>query len=130
MNINTDDPDDEPTEEQLAAHELQQLLQDLNADFENACQERHEQSDNPIEFFADDVISNMMETLVDIANHARYQYVKLAILQQQLEQDARIVGHAGLTQGSEDIQIGWPKDARSGERGPNWGGSLDVGEQR
>lgn len=100
MNINTDNPDDEPTEEELEKHEFEDYLNDKAHQFNDLCQERHE---NEIDFLEGDVLQNLLNTLADTSNYCRKQAVKLLILQDNLSD--QLGTNLGKKTG-DDIQIG------------------------
>lgn len=88
MNINTDDPDDEPTQEEVEAYQLTEIVNELGEEFDALCQERHNigaDKYGPLTWMENDVVRMMIEELADTANYCRYQSVKLMLLQKQLE---------------------------------------------
>lgn len=116
MDINTDDPNDDPTKEEQDAHDLAELLQELSSSFDKLCQERHEagqQEYGVFTFMGNDVIRMMMEELADTSNYCRMQFMKLMFLQMQLEQDPRI---AAL----EDRSVNLGKEAFKGAGEIGW----------
>lgn len=56
--------------------------------FDIMCQERHEMGDQeygPVAFLGNDTLQMAMEEIVDLANYARYTFIKLELLRQKVE---------------------------------------------
>lgn len=67
---------------------LARLIQEGSAMFDASCQERHEAGAadyGTFGFLGNDTLRMAMEELVDLANYARYTFVKLWLLVNQLE---------------------------------------------
>lgn len=109
MNISGDDPNDEPTEEEVAAHELQVYLQGKADAFDKLCNERHEEGATrygALTFLENDVLRMMLEELADTANYCRMQGIKLLLLQDRLE--AQLGEERGFEAGEDgSIQLGF-----------------------
>lgn len=119
MNINTDDPNDDPTQEEIDAHELEMALNDLALRFDQLCQARHEAGAaeyGVLTFLGNDVIRMMLEELADTANYCRMQAIKLMLLQNRFEDQA--IGSELVT--GDDIEIGF--QAFKGTKDVGWGG--------
>jgi hypothetical protein len=89
VNINTDDPNDDPTEAEQAAQELALYVNHLAQKFWELRTARHEagaQEYGALTFLGNDVLRMMLEELADTANYCEMQAVKLMMLQEQLEQ--------------------------------------------
>lgn len=68
------------------------LFNEYSITFDKLCQQRYEigaQEYGPFTFLENDVIRMMAEELVDIANYARMQFVKLMIMQGALVGEVR-----------------------------------------
>lgn len=94
---------------------LAELFQELSGSFDKLCQERHEagqQEYGVFTFMENDVIRMMMEELADTSNYCRMQFMKLMLLQMQLEEDPRIATmQQSINLGKEAFkgagEIGW-----------------------
>lgn len=111
MNINTDDPNDEPTQEEIDAYEEQQMIDylDSKADlFNELCYERHQlgaEEYGELTFLQNDVLRMMLEELADTANYCRMQAIKLLILQDRLE--AEMVSKGFVSEDQQEVEIGF-----------------------
>jgi hypothetical protein len=116
VNLNTDDPNDEPTQDELDAYELSQLLNQHAAEFDLLCQERHAkgaQEYGEITFLGNDVVRMLLEEMADVVNYCRMQAVKLLILQNRLETEV-------LPDATDDgeVNLGW--QAFKGTKPTGW----------
>lgn len=119
-NINTDDPNDEPTQAEVDAYELSQAINEFSERFDILCKERHEAGKaeyGAITFLGNDVVRMMMEELADTANYCRMQFIKLMMLQNMLEQDESVQKLAG---GDGELEIGIGKDSFKGVGETGW----------
>lgn len=101
--------------------EAAKLAEDINAfsaAFDRLCRERHEagaQEYGPVTFLGNDVIRMMMEELADTANYCRMQFVKLMMLQREVERTLEASGSSEVRSiiGRESFkgasEIGWEK---------------------
>lgn len=88
MDINTDDPNDEPTQAEVDVYEFGEYLNEKAAEFDALCEERHaegQQKYGALTFLGNDVVRMLLEELADTTNYCRMQAVKLLALQEQLE---------------------------------------------
>jgi hypothetical protein len=87
-----------------AAEEFQQLTQKASGIFFSMMQERHimgEKKYGPIKFTEVNTLVEAMEEVVDIANYAMYTFMKLYVLNTQLQKitenlDPPTLGNAGF----------------------------------
>ena len=117
-NLNTDDPDDEASAEELDAYELSQVLNQAAATFDKLCQERHQegaQEYGEITFLGNDVVRMLLEELADTANYCKMQAVKLIILQSRMEGE---VLPKVSDQNNGEVQLGW--QAFKGTKETGW----------
>jgi DNA-directed RNA polymerase subunit F len=71
------------------AKDVLDLMQEASDDFDNRIRERHErgaQKYGPFKFLEANTLEEAMEELLDLANYARYTYIKLALLNQKLDE--------------------------------------------
>jgi hypothetical protein len=64
---------------------LAEALQAANQAFDEGCQRRHEVGQKKygeLTFLDNDTVAMAMEEVLDLANYARYTYIKLFLLQQ------------------------------------------------
>lgn len=87
---------------------LAEYLQHKANDFMQLCQDLQDgkTGEEVFGFLEQDVIHLMMEELARTANLCREQFIKLAVLQDQLEDKLNTLG---LADEQGDLQIGWPK---------------------
>lgn len=90
---------------------LVDLIKQASDQFDTLCQERHKAGQaeyGSFTFLENDVVNMMLEELADTANYCRYQFIKLAILQNlvadELGDDADDIG-MGSFKGVGDV--GW-----------------------
>jgi hypothetical protein len=65
-----------------------ELLEEANRAFDKSCQDRHAagaEKYGAIGFFERNTVSEAMDEVVDLSNYARYTYVKLYIMNLQLD---------------------------------------------
>jgi hypothetical protein len=65
-----------------------ELLEEANGSFDKACQDRHAagaKKYGSISFFDKNTVEEAMDEVVDMANYMRYTYVKLYIMNVQLD---------------------------------------------
>jgi hypothetical protein len=80
-----------------APPEVTVIIQKLSDEFDNFCEDRHTKGADkygPFKFLGADVIQETLEEIADMANYARYQYIKLRMLQVRLSEDPRIIALA------------------------------------
>lgn len=83
-----------------------ELMNQLAADFDIVCMDRHQLGQDkygPFSFLGKDMIEEAIAEIIDMSNYARYQYIKLRMLQMYLAQDPRI---AQLADAEGNITIG------------------------
>lgn len=107
----------EPTQAELDAYELAQVLNQAAATFDQLCQERHAEGAErygEITFLENDVLRMLLEELADTANYCKMQAVKLIILQSRFEAEV-------LPQLTEDqrVDLGW--QSFKGTKDVGWG---------
>jgi hypothetical protein len=67
--------------------DISELMQQLSEEFDEACHQRHETGAvkyGALKFMGADTFQEMIEEIVDIANYARYTYIKLRMYQQYM----------------------------------------------
>jgi hypothetical protein len=97
--------------EAKARQEELEAFQEISDAFDTLCQERHNEGQKEygtFTFLGNDVVRMMMEELADTANYCRYQFIKLMILQDALEQqkapaEVKFEGFKGVG------EVGWKK---------------------
>jgi len=112
------DPSDGPSEATAVA-----AIQNISDAFDVLCQERHDagvEEYGPFTFLENDVIRMMMEELADTANYCRMQFIKLMLLQEQLEDmlNEKLDGEKFVSRNG-DIQMGWTP--KKGTKNIGWG---------
>ena len=63
------------------------IVQDLAEEFDKMCQDRHDagaEKYGPFKFFGADTLEEAAQELVDLANYARYTFIKLRMIQAQI----------------------------------------------
>ena len=81
--------DNEATE---AAATFQDLVEEANYKFDEMCMERHtmgQEKYGPVKFMTANTLIEAGEEVVDLANYARYTFVKLYVLNLQID---KIIG--------------------------------------
>lgn len=71
--------------------DLAELLTQADQAFVNSCQARHEKGEEkygPMTFLEVDTLEMAMEEVVDLANYARYTFIKLYMLQRAAKRSA------------------------------------------
>lgn len=66
---------------------LVEMLNEFNTNFEDMCQKRHEMGEEKygkFKFMEVDAIEEALEELIDIANYARYSFIRLRLIQAYL----------------------------------------------
>lgn len=64
--------------------DLTELLQGLSEEFDSRCDQRHKmgaQKYGPGKFLEVDTFEEAMQEIIDLANYARYTYIRLRLLQ-------------------------------------------------
>lgn len=82
--------------------DLADLIQKASDDFDRRTSERHEmgaQKYGPLKFLGANVIEEAMEELLDLSNYARYMYIKLALMNERIDEEL----------GEEDVHIEFGK---------------------
>lgn len=95
------------------------LIEQASAQFDQLCQERHEagqQEYGQFTFLENDVTRMMMEELADTANYCRMQFIKLMLLQTQLE--AELLEKFGSE--DEDVKVNLGAQAFKGVGKVGW----------
>jgi hypothetical protein len=119
MEINTDDPNDEPTQEEVEAHQLLEIMNEYSQQFYTLAQERHLTGAaryGELTFLENDVVRMMAEELADTANYCRMQFIKLMFINNMLVEK---IQEAGLSDDAEEIGIG--VKAFKGTKDTGWG---------
>jgi hypothetical protein len=71
-----------------AAKTFQDLVDEANATFDQMCVARHEMGQlkyGPVKFMDVNTLKEASEEIIDLANYARYTFIKLYILNQQID---------------------------------------------
>lgn len=71
----------------MTKEELLELLDVYSKEFDNLCAERHEmgaEKYGPGKFLTADTLQEALEEIVDLANYARYTFIKIRALQDRL----------------------------------------------
>ena len=66
-------------------------MQALSEEFDSTCAERHEmgaEKYGALKFVEKDTFQEMIEEIVDLANYARYTYIKLRMMQDYMAMEA------------------------------------------
>jgi len=74
----------------ISETDLAQLVESLSAEFEQRTIDRHRtgaEKYGPFAFFNKDMFEEAMEEVLDLANYARYAYIKLRLVQLQVAED-------------------------------------------
>lgn len=76
-------------------------IQDLANEFDVRCQERHEMGAKkygPVKFLEIDSLEMAIEEIIDLANYARYTFIRLRLMQEQFnpEPEAEPIGRQGF----------------------------------
>jgi hypothetical protein len=98
------------------------IFQEFSNAFDTLTQQRHEagaEEYGHLTFIGNDVIRMMAEELADTANYCRYQFIKLMMLQELLEDELSAKGLDG------EVKLGGQKAAFQGFKGVG-----EVGWQR
>jgi hypothetical protein len=69
---------------------FEELLTFLSHEFEVVCAERHDKGAEkygPAKFLLVDTIEEALQEVADLANYARYTYIRLRLLQEAVEQN-------------------------------------------
>lgn len=99
------DDNDQQTETETV--EFVNLINHFGREFEDLCVARHDEGQvkyGKFTFLGNDIVRMMAEELADVANYARYQYVKLMLLQKALEE--HLEGTGFVAEGQEEVTIG------------------------
>jgi hypothetical protein len=105
-NINTDQPEHEPSQEEIDAHDLIEIMNEYSDQFWELAAKRHEEGAaeyGTFTFLENDVVRMMAEELADTANYCRMQFVKLMMINNLLVEQ---IQEAGLNENVENIGIG------------------------
>jgi hypothetical protein len=93
------------TEDEKAAADLVDIMNEFGKEFEQLRTARHEHGQKEygkFTFLENDIIRMMCEELADTANYCQYQYVKLRMLQDLLEEQ---LGAQGFFKEGQEAQI-------------------------
>lgn len=69
---------------------LAEKVADFSEEFDNLCQQRHEMGEKkygPGKFLDVDTMDEALMEIVDLANYARYTYVKVRLLQDRIQRE-------------------------------------------
>lgn len=72
----------------MSTEAFQGLVESLSNEFDAYCQKRHdfgEQKYGPVRFAEVDTLEMAIEEVIDLANYARYTFVKLRLVQEHLK---------------------------------------------
>ena len=91
-----------------------EVFQHYSEAFDTLCQDRHNEGQKEygaLTFLGNDVVRMMIEELADAANYARYQAIKLMILQDALEEELKDKNVEGVEAKFEPFkgtsEVGW-----------------------
>ena len=101
--------DEDPSEEELFAYELSQVLNQAAAEFDVLCRGRHgerQEEYGELAFLKEDVVGAMLNALADTANMCKQQAVKLIMLQSRLVDQKPTQVQLGA-QGFKGTKDGW-----------------------
>lgn len=76
-------------EEAEQQFQLTVLVNQLSAEFDMACQQRHNEGATkygPFAFMGKDMMQEAMDEVLDLSNYARYCYIKLRMMQLTLKE--------------------------------------------
>lgn len=79
--------------------DLAQLIQQANEEFDRRVQERHDagaEKYGPFTFFEKNTVEESMQEVLDLANYARYTFIKLWLMNEALD---RALGDDPVTVG-------------------------------
>jgi hypothetical protein len=102
---------------ELSEQDMAQVFQELAAEFDTLCQERHAAGAaeyGKFTFMANDVVRMMAEELADTANYCRMQFIKLMFLQLALEQE---IATADVQSQNGTVTIGVQSFMGTGDKG-------------
>lgn len=74
--------------------QLAETLQILSDEFDERCHQRHERGSEkygPASFLSVDTLEMAIEEVLDLANYARYTFIKMRVLQEELRTDTALV---------------------------------------
>jgi hypothetical protein len=90
-----------------------ELINELSVEFDVQTLERHQvgqEKYGAFSFLGKDMFQEAMNEILDMANYARYQYIKLRMLQMFIAADPRVAGLAddegNITIGAESFKAG------------------------
>ena len=90
-----------------------ELLQEASDAFDQLCRDRHAagaEQYGDVNFLQVDTLRMGMEEVVDLANYARYTYIKLYLLQRALTGDNEMVSTGVVNdQGFQSVKDSWGK---------------------
>lgn len=75
--------------EQERGEALAEKVAEYSEEFDTMCQQRHDMGEKkygPGKFLSVDTMEEALQEIVDLANYARYTYVKVRLLQDRLAQ--------------------------------------------
>ena len=106
-------PHGEENQQKEPEEALKDLISDWSETFDQLCQERHlagAKEYGVFTFLGNDIVRMMMEELADTANYCRMQFIKLMMLQAQLEGDPRVMKSDMGAQAFKGVgEVGWKK---------------------
>lgn len=86
---------------------LQKMVADFSEEFDIRCMDRHEmgaEKYGPVNFLAVDTVEMALEELLDLANYARYTFVKLRLLQEYIASKVADEEAEEITLGKEAVK--------------------------
>jgi hypothetical protein len=98
----------------MAEEELPELIQALSNQFDAECQRRHEMGQvkyGPVRFLEVNALEEAMAEVVDLANYARYIWIKFALMAHLDGSTDRNV--AGFEEPNTPVEIDQPTDTNS-----------------
>lgn len=94
--------------------DLLEFIQQANEEFDRRTQERHDagaEKYGPLKFLDANVVEEAMQEVLDLANYARYTFIKLWLMNQALDaelSDKEVDVGSGFFPGKPDIDV--PKE--------------------
>jgi hypothetical protein len=76
-----------PDVDQEVPEWIAKLIPQASREFDALCVRVHESQDDPEAWLSSDTITDVMKGLADLANTARYTFMRIRILQERLKQD-------------------------------------------
>ena len=73
----------------MVKQQVANLIEEASNEFDRLCQERHERGAEkygPLKFLTANTLEEAMEEVLDLGNYARYTYIRLYMLNAQLDE--------------------------------------------